>query len=196
MVKRLSQPKVISIKMWSSFAIYIILLVMISVGVSYAGAQMLPLPVPELKIQDSFEGEIGERELQFPKVFQPPIIEVMTDPLTEGKNVFRINITSEAPIEDCKITFKKDEIKKTEDCVKDTGSVFKALIDAKQPYQTVKVDARDLYGDSSTMVKKLQVLPKPSIEDALGSSWNHLLDSTRNMLNNVMMILFFLDTHV
>ena len=63
-------------------------------------------------LQDSFEGEIGERELQFPKVFQPPIIEVMTDPLTEGKNVFRINITSEAPIEDCKITFKKDEIKR------------------------------------------------------------------------------------
>ena len=47
-----------------------------------------------------------------------------------------------------------------------------------------------------TMVKKLQVPPKPSIEDALGSSLNHLFDSTRNMLNNVMMILLFLDTQI
>lgn len=196
MVNRLLQPQVMSIKMWSSFAICIILLMMISVGVSYTGAQMIPLPVPELRIQDSFKGEIGERELQFPKVFQPPIIEVMTDPLTEGKNVFRINITSEAPIEDCKITFMRDEIKKTEDCVEDTGSVFKALIDAKEPYQTVQVDARDLYGDSSTMVKKLQVVSQPSIADALGSSLNNLLGSTRNMLNSIMIMLISLVTHV
>jgi hypothetical protein len=56
----------------------------------------------------------------------------------------------------------------------------------------VQVDARDLYGDSSTMVKKLEVVSQLSIADALGSSLNNLLESTRNMLNSVMIILIFL----
>jgi hypothetical protein len=56
----------------------------------------------------------------------------------------------------------------------------------------VQVDARDLYGDSSTMVKKLEVVSQLSIADALGSSLNNLLESTRNMLNRVMIILIFL----
>ena len=60
----------------------------------------------------------------------------------------------------------------------------------------MQVDARDLYGDSSTMVKKLEVVSQLSIADALGSSLNNLLESTRNMLNSIMIMLISLVTHV
>jgi hypothetical protein len=139
-----------------------------------ATAQSLPPPVPNMRVDDS-EVQTEGRQFQFPKSFQPPVIEVMTEELRDGKNVFRMNITSEAPIKYCNITFTKGDIERTEDCVRDIGTVFKVLIDAKQPYQIVHIHARDIYGDSSSIVEKLRVLPQLTINEAIWNSLSSLL---------------------
>ena len=166
----------------------ICIIVMISIGTVSASAQFLPPPVPNLNIEDD-AAQLKEREFQFPKAFQPPTIEVMTKVLRDGKNVFRMNITSEAPIKDCKITFTKGDAERTEDCVKDTGTVFKALIDGKQPSQIVHIDARDIYGDSSSMVEKLSVLPQLTFYEAIWNSLNSMLGTTKHVLQNFMFLI-------
>lgn len=73
-----------------------------------------------------------ETQSQSAKHLDPPVIQVITRELRDEKNLFKINIISEAPIDDCKITFPKDDAKKTVDCVKDIGTAFKSLTDSKQ----------------------------------------------------------------
>jgi hypothetical protein len=38
---------------------------------------------------------VVEKDYQFPKTLQPPSIEILSKVLNEGKNVIRLNITSE-----------------------------------------------------------------------------------------------------
>jgi hypothetical protein len=161
-----------------------LLLVFSYTNASVSG-QFLPPPPP---ISDQNMGgnrpPLVERDFQFPKGFQPPSIGIMTKDLSEGKNVFRINISSEAPIENCKITFTKGDTKKTEDCVADRGTVFKALIDAKPPYQTVNIYARDIYGDSSSTVEKIQVVPTPPLFESIWNSLNQMGNLTNQLFQS------------
>jgi hypothetical protein len=147
-------------------------------------AQFLPPPVPNLNVEDDDKNQIREKEFQFPKAFQPPVIEFMNEALRDGKNVFKINITSEAPIENCKIKFTKGEVQKTVDCVKDTGTIYKALVDAMQPYQTVYINASDIYGDSSSTVKKLRVLPQLTFAEVIWNSLSSTIDSPKMILQD------------
>jgi hypothetical protein len=125
-----------------------------------------PLPTLDKEIEDK---ENAIQKGQFPTAFQPPTVEVITKVLKEGKNVIRINASSEAAINYCKITFSKEAIKRTVDCVEDKDSIYKALIDAKPPYQTVEIQVRDIYGDSTTSIEKLNVASQPPI---LNQIWN------------------------
>jgi hypothetical protein len=61
----------------------------------------------------------------------------------------RLNIASEACINNCKVVYVRDGAKKVVDCVNDHNTVYKALIDADPPSQTVEIYARDIYGDST-----------------------------------------------
>ena len=138
------------------------------------------LPGPPLRTSDSQDTRDKEnlvQNKQFLTEFQPPEIEFLTKALNEGKNVIKINVSSEAGIEDCKITFTKEQTKKTIDCIQDRGSIYKALIDAKPPSQTVEVHARDIYGDSSFSIEMLNVAIKPSLQSQIWNLLNGLLSS-------------------
>jgi hypothetical protein len=159
-----------------------------------ASAQFLPPPppppVPPTLKNEHEELTSKETQFQLPKVFQPPQVQVITEELRDGKNVFKINITSEAPIKDCKITFTTSgDAKRTVDCVRDSGTVFKALIDAKQPYQTVYIQARDLYGDKSSTVEKLDVLPQLAIGEVIWNSLSSMIDTTKYIIQYIMVLM-------
>jgi hypothetical protein len=157
-----------------------------------ASAQFLPPPPPPpVSTLKNEHEELTSKETQFqlPKVFQPPQVQVITEVLRDGKNVFRMNITSEAPIKDCKITFTSGDAKRTVDCVRDSGTVFKALIDAKQPYQTVYIQARDLYGDRSSTVEKLDVLPQLAIGEVIWNSLSSMIDTTKYIIQYIMVLM-------
>lgn len=111
----------------------------------------------------------------YPRAHEPPKVEVLTKELKQGKNVIRVNITSEAGISNCKIDYVIKSIKKVVDCVNDHNTVYKALIDADPPSQTVEIYARDIYGDSTDNIEKLNVVPQPPILDLIWNSLSHIL---------------------
>lgn len=122
-----------------------------------AKAQFLAPPQPQNTVEKIQKKDTAIENRQFSKEFQPPRLEILTKELWEGKNVIRIKVISQAPIDDCKINFLKQRIMRTVDCVNDHGNVYKALIDADPPYQIVDVTARDIYGDSSATSFRLNV---------------------------------------
>jgi hypothetical protein len=137
-----------------------------------ASAQLISIPPPppsDAKIAN--EGKNVETS-HFPSARQPPNVEVLTKDLREGKNVIKVRITSDAGIDYCKIKYTKLSGMKTVDCVNEQNNIYKALIDANAPSQTIEVYVSDIYGDSTNSVKKLNVITQPSIVDLL---WNNLL---------------------
>jgi hypothetical protein len=137
-----------------------------------ANSQFLPVPPLQNKDMEDKENLI-QKSRQLPTPVQPPEIEILTKDLIEGKNVVRINVSSKATINNCKITFTKDHTRRTVDCVEDNGSIYKALIDAKPPYQILEIRARDIYGDSSITIEKLSVIPQVPV---LTQIWDLLQD--------------------
>lgn len=84
----------------------------------------------------------------------------------------------------CKTTFTKGGLLKTGDCVANGEIVFKALIDAKPPYQTVNVNARDIYRNRSAIVEKLAVLPPPSIIETFWNTLYHAANLLKHLFQN------------
>jgi hypothetical protein len=140
--------------------------------IAAADAQLLPPPsvstFNEHHVIDK-ESAVRNDSRQLPPVLEPPSIEVLTKVLHEGKNVIRINVSSEAEIDYCSISFLKESIKKTVDCVEDKGSIYKGLVEANPPYQPIEISARDVYGDSSFRVEIIDVVPR---EPILNQVWN------------------------
>jgi|GEM_PF-2771913 hypothetical protein len=128
--------------------------------------------VPDSKIGDS--AVIVDSKL-FPTSHEPPNVELLTKELIQGKNVIKVSITSESGINNCKISYLKQGTMKTVDCVNDHDTVYKALIDADPPSQTIQIYARDIYGDSTDSIERLNVVPQPSIIDLIWNSLSHLL---------------------
>ena len=140
-----------------------------------------PPPAPDNKIGN--EDKVIPNSKQYSSQFQAPTIDVITKELRQGKNVIRISVTSEAQINFCKIKFfKQDATLKTVDCVKDHGSVYKGLVDAKPPYQILEVHARDVYGDSASSVKRLNVFPQLPIQDQIWNLLSGLMASMRSFV--------------
>jgi hypothetical protein len=147
-----------------------------------ANAQFFLPPPPTSDRNIVNEDKVIQKSRQFPSEFQPPTIALLTKKLMEGKNVIRISVTSEAPINNCKIKFHKEDMIKTVDCVLDKGTVYKALIDARSPYQIIEVYARDIYGDSAANAMRLNVLPQPPIQDKLWNFFSSLFSGLRSMI--------------
>ena len=122
-----------------------------------AKAQFLAPPQPQNSDEKIEKKDTAIENRQFPKEFQPPRLEMLTKGLWEGKNVIRIKVISQAPIDDCKINFLKQRNIRTVDCVNDHGNIYKALVDAEPPYQILDVTARDIYGDGSAINFRLNV---------------------------------------
>jgi cellulose synthase/poly-beta-1,6-N-acetylglucosamine synthase-like glycosyltransferase len=140
--------------------------------ITSADAQLLPPPsistLNEHHITDK-ESAVRNDSRQLPPVLEPPSIEILTKVLREGKNVIRINVSSVAEIDYCSISFLKGSTKKTVDCVEDRGSIYKGLVEAKPPYQPIEINARDVYGDSTFSVERIDVVPR---EPILNQVWN------------------------
>jgi hypothetical protein len=143
----------------------------------------LPPPPPTFDNKIANEEKVIPNSKQYSSQFQPPKIDVITKELRQGKNVIRISVTSEAQINYCKIKyFKQDATLKTVDCVKDHGMTYKGLIDAKPPYQILEVHARDVYGDSASSVKRLNVFPQLPIQDQIWNLLSGLMASMRSFV--------------
>jgi hypothetical protein len=140
-----------------SLTLVLLLILGLSTFSISAKAQFLAPPTPQNSDENIEKMVQAAENKQFPKEFQPPRIEMLTKELWEGKNVIRIKVISQAPIDDCKINFLKQRNIRTVDCVNEHGNTYKGLVDAEPPTQILDVTARDLYGDSSAVSFKLDV---------------------------------------
>jgi hypothetical protein len=98
------------------------------------------------------------------------------DKLTENSNIFAPTHTPP------NVEFLTKDLKegkpggaKTVDCVNDAGTVYKALIDAYTPTQSIEIYVRDIYGDSTSSIKELKVVPGTSVLNLIWSSLSRLL---------------------
>jgi hypothetical protein len=127
-----------------------------SFGQDQADAQILPLPGP---FQN---GKIGEKDKAASTDYHPPKISLINDGLWEGKNVLRIRIADDSNINSCIISYVKEGVPKSSECVHDHDDVYKALISSSSPNQNLEIYAEDGNGNSSTKFEQLVVLKQTS----------------------------------
>jgi hypothetical protein len=137
-------------------------------------AQLLPIPpLSTDKKADNNNGKaIGNDH-------QPPIIQILTNELIQGKNVFRVKIIEGSGIKSCEVKYSDHGSIKTADCVYDKNNVYKTLINANAPSQAVEIYARDPNGNSATIIKNLSVKGQLTALDFISNMVSHLLHSFR-----------------
>jgi hypothetical protein len=137
-----------------------------------ADAQLIPIPPlsTDTKVDNNKSNAFGNDH-------KPPMMQILTDKLTQGKNVFKVKIIDESGIKSCEIRYINYGSIKTTNCVYDKNDIYKALISAAAPSQTVQVYAKDPNGNSATGVKNFIVSPQPAILDQISNIFSHLLRS-------------------
>ena len=119
---------------------FLLLLIAVSAG-RYASAQsipMLPPPFPESS---------PEQERVAPNDKAPPVIEIFTTELHEGKNVFKIRITDESSLRTREVKYVHDGQLRVDGLFRDQNNVYRALIDIHPPSRIVTVTASDANGN-------------------------------------------------
>ncbi|HJT47090.1 MAG TPA: hypothetical protein VJ729_02820 [Nitrososphaeraceae archaeon] len=104
-----------------------------------------------------------------------PEMQILTTKLIEGKNVFRVKITDESGIKSCEIRYNGYASVKLADCVYDSNNIYKSLISAAPPSQTVQVYVKDPNGNSATGVKTFVVSPRPHMLDQISQTFSIVL---------------------
>jgi hypothetical protein len=123
-----------------------------------AYAQAIPIPPPLPPSSAPLQSE----HIQFKSNTSPPKLEVLTSSLLEGGNVFKVRITDESPINTAQITFVQNGQVITESLIRDPNNIYKALIDAHQPSAVVIINAGDVQGKKTSLVKYFDVTPLPN----------------------------------
>jgi hypothetical protein len=121
----------------------------------------LPPPMPDTKSAQTTQGGMNDH--------RPPIIEILTEYLYQGKNVFKVKITDESTLRLREVKYVQNGLIKTAGLARDQNDVYKALIVAQPPSAVVVVNADDIYGNRSTSAKSFNVLAAPDIFSQL---WN------------------------
>jgi hypothetical protein len=139
-----------------SFYPGVVLALVLSVTTVSAYAQPFPIPPP---LQSGFEEE--EHIAEGDKT--PPQIEILTDELTSGKNVFRVKITDESSLRIREVRYIQDGQFRTEGLFRDQNDVYKALIDIQPPSRIVVVTAGDAAGNIATEHGEFEIAGRQDI---------------------------------
>ncbi len=129
---------------------FLVILIMISIA-RFASAQPVPL-VPPPSPESSPE---QQKVLQNDRV--PPKIEILTDELHEGKNVFRVRITDNSSLTTREVKYVHDGQLKMDGLFRDQNNVYKALIDIHPPSRIVTVTVADASGNVASDYKEYQI---------------------------------------
>jgi hypothetical protein len=134
-------------------------LALLSYGiVDFSDAQMIPLPPPA---PDMPTNSIDNQNASNDNL--PPQIQFQTTELTEGKNVFKVNVTDASEIRLREVSFVSEGEIKTETLVFEGNNIYKALINVKPPSAVIVVNVDDIYGNVASLAKSLPVNKPPDI---------------------------------
>jgi hypothetical protein len=126
-------------------------------------AQLFPIPpaMPDTKTTQTIP--LGKND------HKPPMIEILTKYLYQGKNVFKVKLTDESGFKLREVKYVQNGLIKTTGLVRDQNDVYKALIVAQPPSAVVVVNADDIYGNRATSAKSFNVL---AAQDIFSQLWN------------------------
>lgn len=111
-----------------------------SVGQS-AIAQSIPMVPPPFPENSPQEERIIENDRA------PPMVEILTTQLHEGKNVFEVRITDESSLRTREVKYVHNGQLRIDGLFRDQNNVYKALIDIEAPSRIVMVTAGDANGN-------------------------------------------------
>jgi hypothetical protein len=92
-----------------------------------------------------------------------PTIEILTESLQPGKNVFKVKITDESSLQVREVRYVEAGQFKTAGLFRDQNDVYKALIDIQPPARIVVVTAGDAAGNIATAYGEYDVSGQPDI---------------------------------
>ena len=114
----------------------------------------VPLPAPQLPLSSSSD-KGGEDTDKTPS--SPLTIQVINQQLNEGKNVVRIQVSPDRGINNCLMYYVIHSTSKIAQCVRESESIYKGLIEAEYPNQTIKVTASDNLNENISTQSTLSV---------------------------------------
>jgi hypothetical protein len=160
-------------KMPLAFGLIIILVVFVFGNYVDANAQLIP--IPSLSSEKQVQNKININSTAIKNDHKAPVMQILTTKLIQGKNVFKVKITDESGIKSCEIRYNGYGSAKIADCVYDDKNIYKSLISAAPPSQSVQVYAKDPNGNSATGVKTFIVGPRSQMLDQISDTFSQLL---------------------
>jgi hypothetical protein len=128
----------------------------ILVHVGQTDAQLGPVPLPAPQLPSGFP-EDNDFQESIDEVRSSFEVQLINKQLSEGKNVLRIQVPSDHKITNCMINYTTHSTNKITNCVKESNSSYKGLIDAEYPNQTIEVRVSDISNNTITLLDNLSV---------------------------------------
>ena len=143
---------------------YLVIIVAL-IGFAFLGqayGQSFPIPPPF-----PAGSEQAERVAEGDKT--PPRIEILTEELNPGKNVFRDKITDDSTLRVREVRYVHDGQFKSEGLFRDQDDVYKGLIDIQPPSRIVVVTAGDSAGNIASTFHEYEIAGQQDI-------FKHIMD--------------------
>jgi hypothetical protein len=121
----------------------------------------VPLPAPQLPLSSSPDKGIADAD----GTPTPPSIQIVNHQLNEGKNVVRIEVSPDSKISNCMIYYAIHSTNKTAQCLRESGTIYKGLVEAEYPSQTVKITISDYSNTNATIQSNLSVKKAITVAD-------------------------------
>ena len=157
--------------------LFAFLLLLIAVSIArYASAQSIPMVPPP------FPESSPEQERVAPNDRAPPVIEILTTELHEGKNVFRVRITDDSSLRTREIKYVHDGQLRVDGLFRDQNDVYKALIDIYPPSRIVVVTAGDANGNIVSDYEEYEISKPQDIFSQIMDRLSQTLNYFQNLL--------------
>lgn len=153
------------------------MIILIAVSAArYANAQsipMLPPPFPE---------NSPEQERVAPNDRAPPVIEILTNELHQGKNVFQVRILDDSSLRTREVKYVHDGQLRVDGLFRDQNNVYKALIDIQPPSRIVMVTAADASGNIASEYMEYEIGKPKDIFSHIMERLSQTLNYLQNLL--------------
>ena len=126
-----------------------------------AQAQFIPLPPPGSDSQPSHPRQIGKYDSN------PPDIEFLTTSLRQGKNVIKVKVLDDAPIDFVQIKEANNGKVIADKMVADPNNIYKSLINVESSSKVIEIRAFDINGNYSEVAKKFDVPMSSNLIDSI-----------------------------
>jgi hypothetical protein len=157
--------------------LFAFLLLLIAVSIArYASAQSIPMVPPP------FPESSPEQERVAPNDRAPPVIEILTTELHEGKNVFEVRITDDSSLRTREIKYVHDGQLRVDGLFRDQNDVYKALIDIYPPSRIVVVTAGDANGNIVSDYEEYEITKPRDIFSQIMDRLSQTLNYFQNLL--------------